>query len=74
MPELLIERIAVLKCEKCNGSPYILFRRRNTQRDGTVLQTWENILWPSESGIYPPSNPRDIRCPNCDHQLRRIEL
>ncbi|KKL99676.1 hypothetical protein LCGC14_1812050 [marine sediment metagenome] len=74
MAEPRLQRIAHLQCTKCKNSPFSLFRRQNTQRDGSILQTWENILWPNEVGVVPPHNPRDIRCPHCDHQLRRQEV
>jgi predicted RNA-binding Zn-ribbon protein involved in translation (DUF1610 family) len=65
-----MERDRVLKCPKCGGEPYIVYRRQNQQPDGTLLPSYESVLWPAHPDVPPPGDPATIRCPTCGEPLR----
>ena len=71
MSERLLEKECDLVCPHCNATPYRLFRRRCQEKDGTVREAWENILWPAALGVLPPSDPHHIACPDCGHDCVR---
>lgn len=72
MSDRRLELDAKLKCPHCGGTPYAVWRRRNVQRDGTPLETYESVLWPSRPNIAPPRAPEKITCPDCHEELRRV--
>ena len=67
----MIQHEAFLQCGKCGGRPYRIYRRQNTQVDGTPLQTFENVLWPTSPDVPPPKTNRRIECPTCGEELKR---
>lgn len=69
--ELKMDRECVLRCDHCDASPYVLFRRQVRRRDGTPGDAFDNILWPNGSGVLPPRDPEKIICPDCRHELVR---
>jgi len=62
----------VLKCEDCDGIPYRVFRRQNQLADGTLLPSYETVLWPNGSGVLPPLHNEHITCPECHCALKRV--
>ena len=67
-----IELDSVLKCAACGSAPYRIFRRQCAQPDGTVLVSWESVLWPARPEVPPPSDPERIGCPDCGDPLVRV--
>lgn len=69
-PRLEVE--ARLTCPVCKHAPFVLWRRQVIQKDGTPSpDVWQNVLWGSP-GVLPPTNPHDLRCPDCREPLRRV--
>lgn len=69
MADVKIELDSKLHCERCNANPYFLYRRQ--VQPGS--EVWENVLWPGDNGTPPPvQSPRDICCPRCDGDLKRV--
>jgi hypothetical protein len=70
MAERRLERDRVLRCPKCGGEPYLIYRRQLAQRDGTLLPSYESVLWPAHPDVPPPRDPADLRCPADGEALR----
>lgn len=73
MGEPRIEVESRLTCPGCKDAPYVLYRRQVIQANGEVSpDVWGNILWPAPgTRVMPPTNPHDLRCPDCHEPLRR---
>lgn len=71
-PERKIEMDSVLTCPDGCGTPYKVLRRQNQQADGTLLPTYESVLWPAHPDVGPPLHPQKICCPTCGCELRRV--
>lgn len=71
-PERRMEVEALLRCDQCQAHPYKLFRRQNVQTDGTLLPSYQHVLWPTALGVPPPLHPERIQCPNCGEECRRV--
>lgn len=71
-PERRIEVDCVLRCPECAGIPYKVFRRQNMQADGTLLPSYQHVLWPAHPDVPPPLHPERIACPDCGEALRRV--
>lgn len=57
-----------LRCPKCKGIPYRLYRRQVSE--GSDI--WENVLWPGPDGNPgPPQKSSELKCPHCDIDLVR---
>lgn len=69
--ERRLERDSVLRCPHCHGTPYTVFRRQNQERDGTLRQSFETVLWPAHPNVDPPVHPERVECPDCHAALRR---
>lgn len=68
MADLRMEVEAKLKCPKCGGEPYRLYRRETAQGSGIFT----NVLWPGPDGnVPPPLQPAELRCPNDGERLVR---
>lgn len=72
MSEPRLERDSFLQCPQCKQRPYVVWRRQNQQPDGTLLPSFEHVLWPTDVAITPPKDPRRIECPQCGEALRRM--
>ncbi len=72
MADPRIEHEAFLQCPGCHGKPYRLYRRQNINPDGSLKQSFQHVLWPTEAGVSPPLDHRHIKCPKCDEELRRV--
>ena len=72
--ERRLEREGFLHCAHCKASPYQVFRRQNMQANGDLLQTYQHVLWPNGSGVFPPVHPEKITCPDCGKELRRVPV
>lgn len=72
MSDRRLELDAKLRCPHCGGTPYLVYRRQNMQRDGTLLVSFEHVLWPNHPNIAPPRSPEKITCPDCGEELRRV--
>lgn len=70
--ERRLEVDSVLRCPHCQGTPYKVFRRQNQQSDGTLLQSFQHVLWPATPDVGPPIHPEHICCPDCGEELRRV--
>lgn len=68
MSALRLERESVLRCEHCQTTPYILYRRQVSP--GSVA--YESVLWPAHPDIAPPRTPEKLTCPDCGDELRRM--
>lgn len=67
-----LELDSVLRCPHCQGAPYKVFRRQNRQSDGTLLPSFESVLWPATPDVAPPIHPERITCPDCGDALVRV--
>lgn len=67
-----MERDSLLRCDHCNDTPYIVYRRQVMKPDGSLGPAWESVLWPAGSGVFPPLHPERICCPQCGTGLRRV--
>lgn len=65
MTERVLEKECDLVCPQCQGKPFVLYRRRHMEVDGTLREAWENILWPAAPGVLPPTDGHHIACPDC---------
>lgn len=73
MPEPRIERECLLRCDRCNAAPYVIFRQQVVRADGSINEdVWEHGIWPGEPGVPPLVNRADPRCPRCTSPLRRV--
>ena len=70
-PGRRLELDSVLRCPTCGDAPYRVFRRQHMQADGTLLPSYESVLWPAGPRVDPPKHPERIDCPDCDTELRR---
>lgn len=66
-----MELDAKLRCPACQGVPFLVYRRQNAQPDGTLLSSYEHVLWPNGSGVMPPLHGERLVCPHCQTELRR---
>lgn len=71
-PDPKIELDSVLKCPHCAMTPFRVFRRQNQNPDGTLLQSFETVLWPAHPDVDPPRTLRRMTCPDCGDELRRV--
>ena len=72
MSERRLELDARLQCPQCGGVPYLVYRRQHAQADGTLLPSFEHILWPTHPALHPPAQPERMLCPACRTELRRV--
>ena len=72
MSDLAMERESVLRCEHCQATPFLVYRRQVRRSDGTPGDAYESVLWPNGSGVLPPLRPDKITCPDCGSELRRV--
>ena len=73
MAERRLELDGLLKCPHCGCVPYRVFRRQLAQADGTLLPSWESVLWPAMRDVLPPQRSEHIECPDCRGvPLRRV--
>lgn len=73
MSERRLEIESVLRCPGCDGIPYRIYRRQNQQKDGTLLQSFQSVLWPAPGAtVDPPIHPEHICCPRCGEALTRV--
>ena len=63
---------ARLTCDACKATPYLLYRRRLRQADGSPLVSYEHVLWPTSADITPPVRPDQVICPACRGALKRV--
>lgn len=70
-PERRLERDSVLRCPRCKGIPYVIFRRQNMERSGELRQSFQTVPWPAHPNIDPPQHPERIECPDCRCELTR---
>ena len=68
MPDLRLEREALLKCPQCGGTPYTLWRRQ-VKPESPV---YENLLWPNSADVPPPARGDQVVCPTCGVACRRV--
>ena len=62
MPDPRLELEARLRCPKCGGTPYLLYRRQVAPES----PVYENVLWPAPgTTVPPPTRTERIVCPDC---------
>ena len=56
-----LELDSVLRCPKCRGVPFRVYRRRVAPES----PVWESVLWPTGPAVPPPDQPERLLCPDC---------